>query len=102
MKPGDLIFYSATYYSPKHIQKHDMVHIEVYLGGESVERSIGSRTCINEVSYHDSYKFVSTSYHSMKFHYRSIDTWLDGICKSFCHEHKWKSARHAVTEGNNH
>ena len=80
MKPGDIIFYTAQYYHPKHIQKHDMVHIEVFLGGESGEKSIGSRTCVNHVSYHDSYKFVSTSYHSIEYHYRSLETWLDGIC----------------------
>lgn len=79
-----------------------MVHIEVFLGGASGEKSIGSRTCINEVSYHDSYKFVSTSYHSIKYHYRSIETWLDGICRSYCPQHKWKAARYAVSEGNNH
>ena len=79
-----------------------MVHIEVYLGGEGTpEKSIGSRTNINEVSYHDSYKFVSTSYHSIKYHYRSLDTWLDGVCKSWCSQHKWKSTRYCVNEGNN-
>ena len=47
MKPGDLIFYSAQYYNPKTIIKHDMVHIEVFLGGKTGEKSIGSRTSIN-------------------------------------------------------
>ena len=103
MKPGDLIFYSAEYYEPKHIQKHDMVHIEVFLGGGSNnERSIGSRTCINEVSYHDSFRFVSASYHSIQYHYRSLETWLDGVCHSICPEHKWRVSRYTVAEGNNH
>lgn len=79
-----------------------MVHIEVFLGGESGEKSIGSRTCINEVSYHNTYKFVSTSYHSIEYHYRSLDTWLDGICQSYCEQHKWRTSRYAVTDGNNH
>ena len=44
MKPGDLIFYSATYYNPKSKkQKHDMVHVEVFTGGETGEQSIGAR-----------------------------------------------------------
>lgn len=97
MKPGDLIFYSAQYYKPKHIQKHDMVHIEVYLGGT---KSIGSRTCINEVSYHDDFKFATTSYHSIKYHYKSLDTWLDGICRSWCNDHAWNVSKYAVGEGN--
>ena len=65
MKPGDLIFYSAQYFNPKTIIKHDMVHIEVFLGGKTGEKSIGSRTSINQVSYHDSYRFVGRKYHSI-------------------------------------
>ena len=58
-----------------------MVHIEVYLGGT---RSIGSRTQINHVAYHDDFKFATTSYHSINYHYKSLDTWLEGICRSWC------------------
>ena len=79
-----------------------MVHIEVYLGGENPMRSIGSRTSINEVSYHDNFKFVAANYGNIKYHYRSLDTWLDGVCKSWCPDHTWKCNRYAVTEGNNH
>ena len=43
------------------------------------------------VQYFDSYKFESTSYHSIEFHYRSIDTWLEGVCKSWCSQHEWKN-----------
>ena len=32
LRPGDLIFYSADYYKPMHVQKHDMVHVEVFVG----------------------------------------------------------------------
>ena len=102
MRPGDIIFYSAKMYNPKTIIKHDMVHIEVYLGGKSGEKSIGSRTSINQVSYHDSYRFVGRKYHSIQYHYRSLDTWLEGICKSWCPDHKWRTSRYALTEGNNH
>jgi len=80
MKPGDLIFYSATYFKKKkNRQKHDMVHVEIFIGGETGEQSIGSRWQKGVIQMFDSYKFKSTSYHSIKFHYKSIDTWLDGI-----------------------
>ena len=85
MKPGDLIFYSGTYFNTKlKAQKHDMVHVEVFTGGETGEQSIGARWQRGVVKYFDSYKFESTAYHSIVFHYKSIDTWLDGICKSHC------------------
>ena len=36
MKPGDLIFWSATYNDPtKKPRKHDMVHVEIFMGGEN-------------------------------------------------------------------
>lgn len=65
MKPGDIIFYSAIYNNPKTIVKHNMVHIEVFLGGKTGEKTIGSRTSLGQVSYHDSYKFVGRKYHSI-------------------------------------
>ena len=38
LKPGDLVFYSGTYYNTKlKAQKHDMVHVEVFTGGETGE-----------------------------------------------------------------
>jgi cell wall-associated NlpC family hydrolase len=44
MRPGDLIFYSGTYFNEKlRKQKHDMVHVEIFTGGESGEQSIGAR-----------------------------------------------------------
>lgn len=27
----------------------------------------------------------------MSYHFRSLDTWLDGVCKSCCEEHPWHS-----------
>jgi hypothetical protein len=90
MKPGDLIFYSATYYNTKlRAQRHDMVHVEIFTGGPTGEQSIGSRWQRGVIGYFDSYKFVSTSYHSIEFHYRSIDTWLEGVCRSWCPTHEW-------------
>lgn len=38
-----------------------------------------------------SYKFTSTTWTLVKYHFRSLDTWLDGVCKSHCDEHPWHS-----------
>ena len=85
MKPGDLVFYSGTYFNSKlRSQKHDMVHVEIFTGGETGEQSIGARWQRGVVRYFDSYHFESKAYHSIVCHYRSIDTWLEGICKSHC------------------
>ena len=93
MQPGDLIFYSAIYSNPKlRQQKHHMVHVEVFTGGETGTQSIGARWQKGVVQYFDSYKFTSTSYHSIEFHYKSLDTWLEGICKSHCKTHDWNSS----------
>jgi hypothetical protein len=90
LKPGDLIFYSGTYYTNSHKkQKHDMTHVEIYLGGETGEQTIGARYNNGVVSYFDSYKFTSKTYYDIKFYYKSLDTWLQGICKSVCEEHAW-------------
>lgn len=88
-----MIFYSGTYFNTKlQPQKHDIVHVEVFTGGPTGEQSIGARWQRGVVRYFDSYKFESTAYHSIKFHYKSIDTWLEGLCVSHCKEHKWQSA----------
>ena len=93
MKPGDLVFYSAIYYKKKlKRQKHDMVHVEIFMGGETGEQSIGARWQKGVVQLFDSFKFESTSYHSIQFHYKSIDTWLEGICRSWCSQHSWQSS----------
>ena len=94
MQPGDLIFYSATYYNKnvkifsllrgklfkkkKTVHAHNMVHVEIYMGGES---SLGARWHSGAVSIFPSYKFDSSNYYNIKFHYKSIDTWISGICK---------------------
>lgn len=90
MKPGDLIFYSGVYNDEKRKQqRHNMVHVEIFIGGETGEQSIGARWFKGVVQLFDSFKFSSTSYHSIKYHFRSIETWLDGVCKSHCAEHRW-------------
>ncbi|XP_064424002.1 uncharacterized protein TTLL10 [Latimeria chalumnae] len=88
MKPGDLVFISGTYFSPKRKRQiHDMVHVEIWLGDG--ERSLGARWQQGKVQAFQSYKFVSTSYGEMKYHFKSIETWLQGICTSHCSKHKW-------------
>lgn len=102
MKPGDLVFISGTYCNTKlKAQKHDMVHVEVFTGGETGEQSIGARWQRGVVQYFDSYKFDSKAYHSMVYHYKSIEPWLDGICKSHCDVHKWSSANLQWAPGKN-
>ncbi|XP_071498782.1 uncharacterized protein [Diadema antillarum] len=88
MKPGDLVFISGTYFNEKsRKQKHDMVHVEIWLGDGP--KTIGARWQKGQVQIFDSYAFVSKSYHSMVYHFKSIDTWLQGICRSYCDEHPW-------------
>eukprot|EP00743_Colponemidia_sp_Colp-15_P010963 GILK01012157.1.p1 GENE.GILK01012157.1~~GILK01012157.1.p1 ORF type:complete len:685 (-),score=132.26 GILK01012157.1:143-2197(-) len=100
MKPGDLIFYEGIYYNKKaRPQKHNMVHVEIYLGGESGQASLGARWQKGAVQIFDSYKFVSKSYYDIKFHYRSIDTWLHGVCESVCPMHPWRDDRKVWTPG---
>jgi hypothetical protein len=93
MKPGDLIFYSAIFYPEKgwKAQPHNMVHVEIYLGGENTpERTIAARDSRGVVEINETYQFTSENYYNIEYHFRSIDTWLKGIHKSFCDEHKWE------------
>jgi hypothetical protein len=89
MKPGDLIFYSGIFYPYKNMkpQIHDMTHVEIYLGED--EKTIGSRDSDGTVDIFDTFQFMSNKYYNIKYHFKSIDTWLKGIHKSFCPEHKW-------------
>ncbi|XP_067826386.1 probable beta-tubulin polyglutamylase isoform X3 [Heptranchias perlo] len=92
MEPGDLVFISGTYFNPKaKFQPHDIVHVEIWVGDG--ERTLGARWGRGKVQNFDSYKFVSTSYGDMKYHFKSINTWLQGICVSHCSEHNWSSPR---------
>lgn len=91
MRPGDLIFVQGKYYSETKIQqRHFIVHVEVFLGGETGESTLGSRWSrsdasegkVRGVQIHPSFKYVSKNYETRKYHFRSLDTWLNGICKS--------------------
>ncbi|KAL8198397.1 UNVERIFIED_CONTAM: hypothetical protein K2H54_009127 [Gekko kuhli] len=79
LKPGDLVFISGTYFDTQRTrQAHDIVHVEIWLG--EGECSLGARWKEGKVQVFDSYKFVSTTYGGMKYHFKSIETWLQGIC----------------------
>ena len=66
-----------------------MVHVEIFTGGENGLQTLGARKHRGVVEYHDTYEITSTNYHSINCHFKSIETWLDGICKSHCKEHAW-------------
>ncbi|XP_072040892.1 LOW QUALITY PROTEIN: uncharacterized protein [Amphiura filiformis] len=90
MTPGDLVFISGIYHSKKSKkQKHNMVHVEIWAGEGA--KTIGARWQKGKVQVFDSYRFEAKSYHSMQYHFKSIDTWLQGICKSYCPEHRWST-----------
>lgn len=89
MQPGDLVFYTGIYYPDRCMkqQPHNMVHVEIFLG--EGEKTIGSRDSTGVVEIYDTFQFASENYYNIEYHFKSIDTWLKGIHKSFCTEHKW-------------
>lgn len=91
LRPGDLIFVEGKYHSAtRSPQRHDIVHVEVFLGGETGEATIGSRWSksdpsegkVRGVQIHPSYRYESKNYEIKKYHFRSLSPWLNGICKS--------------------
>ena len=105
MKPGDLVFWSATYNDPTRARRtHDLVHVEIFVGGETGEATIGSRSTDPEsaqaVAHHATYRSYAancTASHDHKIFFRSIDTWLDGVCVSHCKACAWAEPRLAGT-----
>jgi cell wall-associated NlpC family hydrolase len=90
LQPGDLIFYSGEYYqSNMENHPHNMVHVEIFLGGSTGEQTLGARYQRGVVQVHDSYRFTSQSYHSVQHYFCSIDTWLRGICECICKDHDY-------------
>ena len=100
MQPGDLIFYSGLYYPDKgwKPQIHNMTHVEIYYG--EGEKTIGSRDSDGTVEIFDTFQFMSEKYYNIKYHFKSIDTWLKGIHKSFCKEHKWHEGNNNLLDKN--
>merc|ERR1712117_138719 len=68
-----------------------MKHVEIWLG--KGQKTIGSRWQRGTVSIFDSYRFESKTYHNMEYHFKSIDTWLKGFCRSVCPDHPWRLKR---------
>ena len=95
LEPGDLVFVEGTYHTGRHRQqKHNMVHVEIYLGSEfgtGPESTIGSRDRWGCVKVHDSFKYESRFYDIHGFHWRSIDTWLEGKCEPNLLTDAWSS-----------
>mmetsp|Transcript_40100 Transcript_40100/g.115697 ORF Transcript_40100/g.115697 Transcript_40100/m.115697 type:complete len:662 (+) Transcript_40100:45-2030(+) len=91
LKPGDLVFVEGTYLdTAKKPQRHNIVHVEVFIGGETGEATIGSRWSRNNpsegkvrgVQIHPSYRYPSKNYEVHRFIFRSLSTWLQGTCHS--------------------
>ncbi|GAX73645.1 hypothetical protein CEUSTIGMA_g1096.t1 [Chlamydomonas eustigma] len=81
LEPGDLIFYSGTCYNPDSKRYHfNMTHVEVFIGGDSGEATIGSRERYKWVKEYDSYQFKSARWSLIQHHFCKIDTWLEGVC----------------------
>lgn len=100
MKPGDLIFYTGIYYPDKNKKQqiHNLVHVEIYLG--EGEKTIGSRDSSGVVSIYDTFQFESSNYYNIQYHFKSIDTWLKGIHKSFCKVHRWTDKHKQIMSPN--
>lgn len=56
-------------------------------------KTIGARWQKGTIKIFDSYKFESNLYHSIEYHFRSIDKWLQGVFESYCPQHKWLDER---------
>uniref|UniRef100_A0A8C4RXG7 Uncharacterized protein n=1 Tax=Erpetoichthys calabaricus TaxID=27687 RepID=A0A8C4RXG7_ERPCA len=80
--------YSRRHYQPDETRQiHDVVHVEIWMGDG--RRTLGARWQRGRVQVFESYQFISRSYGDMKYHFKSIETWLQGVCMSHCSEHKW-------------
>ncbi|KAK3240353.1 hypothetical protein CYMTET_49802 [Cymbomonas tetramitiformis] len=97
LEPGDLIFYEGKYYSTSAKQQlHDIVHVEIFTGGESGEAVIGSRERFKWVKEYESYRIDNSArWKLIAYHFAKIDTWLEGTLQSFCSEHTWEPANMA-------
>ena len=91
MKPGDLVFAEGKYVNEKlKPQKGDIVHVEVFLGGGPEGKSVcGARWNKGVIQEFESYEFAPKSWTLTRWHFCSIDTWLQGICRSFHPEREW-------------
>jgi len=96
MQPGDLVFVEGTYFNPKSKQqKYNIVHVEIFLGGETGEQTIGARHQRGAIMVHDSYKYTSKSYEITRYFFRSLEPWLRGEL-TVQHPEHWSSRDAAV------
>lgn len=68
-------------------QRHLMTHVEIWAGDGP--KTIGARWNNGKVQTFDHYKFTAKSFHSERYYFKSIDNWLNGICKrwdDWCHK----------------
>jgi len=95
LQPGDLIFWTAEPGSRTVRHRHNLVHVEVFMGGATGEATVGSRfdpeTCaVAGVSRFDSFRsFRGHGNHSHRVIFRSIDPWLDGVARNCCPTCRW-------------
>lgn len=76
-----------------------MVHVEIYLGGETGLETIGARYQKGVIQIFPSYQFESKLWSLKEYHFCSIETWLDGICQSHCQEHPWINTKTRIGLG---
>ena len=75
MKSGDLVFYSAKLYDKDaRVHAHQMVHVEIFVGGETGKESIGARRKGGVVQLFDDFRFESKRFYNTIYHFRSLDT----------------------------
>ncbi len=100
MKPGDLVFAEGKYLKEgMKPQKGDIVHVEVFLGGGPEGKSVcGARWNKDVIQEFDSYEFSPKSWTLTQWHFCSIDTWLEGICRSFHPKRKWRRLKRAPVQ----
>ena len=92
LKPGDIIFTEGVFFDErKKPQKHNIVHVEIFLGGgESGFQTIGARKQTGVIEILPHYKFESKGYEIKRYHLRSLETWLDGACKPLVDPQHWE------------
>ncbi|PNH11146.1 hypothetical protein TSOC_002049 [Tetrabaena socialis] len=93
LQPGDLVFYSGSLVEPTS-RRHafDMTHVEIFIGGDSGEATIGSRERYKWVMEYPSYRFESQRWRLIAHHFCSLDPWLDGLCAPQ-HPELWHARR---------
>lgn len=88
-----------TFIISSKVQKHNNVHVEIFIGGETGLQTIGARYSTGKIQVFPSYKFESSKWSLVNYHFRSLETWLDGKCESCCPEHPWISSLINLSNG---